>query len=73
MEDPVTVDGPPAERTRTLRPVPPRVQDGDADCAKLADELAAALRAVRGYVPHHIWWDAGPAHALLAYQALRVT
>ena len=72
MGDPVTVDGPP-ERTRTLRSVPPPVQAGDSDSAKLADELAAALRAIRGYVPHRIWWEAGPADALLAYQALQTT
>ena len=70
MGDPVAVDGPP-ENTRTLRSVPPPVQAADSDSAKLADELAAALRAIRGYVPQRIWWEAGPAHALLAYQALR--
>lgn len=44
---------------------------GDSDSAKLADELAAALRAIRGgHVPHRIWWEPGPARALLAYQAL---
>jgi hypothetical protein len=49
------------------------VQAADSDAAKLADELAAALRAIRGYVPHRIWWEAGPAHALIAYQALQAT
>ncbi|MGH9008443.1 MAG: hypothetical protein ACRDYF_01190 [Acidimicrobiia bacterium] len=73
MNDPVAVDGPLADRARTLRPVPLPVQASDSDAARLADELAAALRAVRGYVPHHIWWGAGPAHALLAYQALHAT
>ena len=71
MGDPVEVDGPPGERTRALRPVRSPLQTGDSDSAKLADELAAALRAVRGYVPHRIWWEAGPAQALIAYQALQ--
>jgi hypothetical protein len=35
----------------------------------LTARLAEALRAVRGYVPHRIWWEAGPAEALIAYQA----
>lgn len=69
MGDPVAVDGP-AEKTRTLRSISPPVQAPDSDSAKLADELAAALRAVRSYVPHRIWWEAGPAQALLAYQAV---
>lgn len=68
--DPVAVDGPP-QNTRTLRSVPPPAQADDSDSAKLAEELAAALRAVRGFVPDRIWWDAGPAQALLAYQALQ--
>lgn len=45
----------------------------DHESAALVDELAAALRAVRGYIPHRIWWEAGPADALLAYQALHTT
>jgi len=69
--DPAVVDGPPPERARTLRSAPPPVQAAESDLARLAEDLAAALRAIRGYVPHHIWWDAGPAHALIAYQALR--
>jgi hypothetical protein len=69
VEDPVAVDGP-LENTRTLRAVP-TVQAADSDSARLADELAAALRAIRGYVPHRIWWEAGAADALLAYQALQ--
>jgi hypothetical protein len=73
VNDPVAADGQPEERARTLRSVPLPVQPVDSDAARLADELAAALRAIRGYVPHHIWWDAGPAHALLAYQALQAT
>jgi hypothetical protein len=68
--DPVAVDGPP-EETRTLRSVPAPVQPTDSESAKLAAQLAAALRAVRGFVPDRIWWDVGPAHALLAYQALQ--
>ncbi len=67
--DPVAVDGP-AEKTRTLRSISAPVQAPDSDSANLADELAAALRAVRSYVPHRIWWEAGPAQALLAYQAV---
>lgn len=73
MGDPVAVEEPPTGWTRTLRSVAPPVQTGDFDAASLADELAAALRAIRGYVPNRIWWDAGPAHALLAYQAQKVT
>jgi hypothetical protein len=69
--DPVLVDRQPADNRRTLRSVSPSEPNPEPDSAHLADELAAALRAIRGYVPHHIWWDAGPAHALLAYQALR--
>jgi hypothetical protein len=68
--DPVEIDGP-TENTRTLRSVPAPVQAPDSDSAKLAEELAAALRAVRGYIPQRIWWEAGPAQALLAYQALQ--
>lgn len=70
MGDPVAIDGPP-ENTRALRSVPPPEQAPDSDSAKLAEELAAALRAVRSYVPHRIWWEAGPAQALLAYQAVQ--
>jgi hypothetical protein len=66
--DPVAVDGPP-ENTRMLRSVPPLEEAADATSVKLAAELAAALRAIRGYVPDRIWWEAGPADALLAYQA----
>ena len=69
MGDPVAVDGPPGN-TRMLRSLRPPVQAADADSAKLAEELAAALRAVRGYIPQRIWWEAGAAQALLAYQAL---
>jgi hypothetical protein len=71
--DPAAVDGQPAKRRTTLRFVAPPAPAGHLDAAELADQLATALRAVRGYVPHHIWWDAGPAQALLAYQALHVT
>jgi hypothetical protein len=53
--------------------VAPPAPPADFDAARLADELAAALRAIRGWVPHHVWWQDGPAHALLAYQALRDT
>ncbi len=73
MNEPVAVDGPLEARQRTLRAVPLRVQAGDENSEWLADELAAALRAIRGYVPNHIWWEAGPAQELLAYQALHGT
>jgi hypothetical protein len=73
VNEPVAVDGPFEARGRTLRAVPLPVQAGDDDPARLAEELAAALRAIRGYVPNHIWWEAGPAQALLAYQALHGT
>ena len=72
MGDPVAVDRRPADRVRILRPAP-CVPSADVDAAQLAAELAAALRAIRGYVPHQIWWDAGPAHALLSYQARQDT
>ena len=73
MFDPVPVDRPSVDRTRMLRSVAPSAPSADCGSARLMDELAAALRAIRGYVPHHIWWEAGPAHALLAYQALQDT
>ena len=69
MADPVVADGPLAERARTLRPVPAPA-GAPALAAGLAGELATALRALRGYVPHRIWWESGAADALLAYQAL---
>lgn len=46
--------------------------DLDADArllGELAHKLAVALRAVRGHVPDHIWWDTGAADALIEYQA----
>jgi hypothetical protein len=67
--------GPPAEpaRLRSVRPAPVDAESTEpADLAALAvltARLAEALRAVRGYVPHRIWWEAGPAEALIAYQA----
>ena len=70
MAEPIAVDGPP-EQARCLQSVPTPVQAGGFDAVEMADQLAAALAAIRGYVPHRIWWEAGPAHALLAYQALR--
>ena len=39
--------------------------------SELVHKLAAALRAVRGYVPDPIWWDTGAAHALIEYHARR--
>ena len=70
MGEPVAVDGP-TKSTRVLRSVPPPEPPAEADFAKLAEDLAAALRAVRGYVPDRIWWEAGPAKTLLAYQATK--
>ena len=44
----------------------------DAQAAdRLLDNLAAALREVRGHVPHRVWWDSGAADALFEYQATR--
>jgi len=73
VNDPVRVDRPLplVDGGRTLRSIPLPAPEGDADAARLADDLAAALRAVRGYVPHQIWWEAGPAQALLAYHAIQ--
>lgn len=81
MGEPAAADGHSVERIRPLRSVlPPSRVDADsarpADLAALADltaRLAEALRAVRGYVPHRIWWEAGPAEALIAYQATEAT
>ena len=70
MGEPVEVEGASTESLRSLRPVPSESTTDLADLADLAERLAAALRTVRGYVPHHIWWwQDGPAEALLAYQA----
>lgn len=76
MGDPVAVDGPPPGSLRPLRAVPapvPAQTSEPGDLVELAAQLAAALRAVRGYVPHRIWWQDGPAEALLAYQATQAT
>lgn len=76
MADPVAVDGPPPGSLRALRAVPAPVSaEGNrpGDLVELAAQLAAALRAVRGYVPHRIWWENGPAEALLTYQATQGT
>ena len=76
MGESVEAKGAPVETLRPLRPVPlPSTSDaGVADPVILAARLAAALRAVRGYVPDHIWWwQDGPAEALLAYQATETT
>ncbi|HVW31080.1 MAG TPA: hypothetical protein VHL53_00960 [Acidimicrobiia bacterium] len=74
MFDPSAPDGSAAGRARALWAVEGRDPAGDHPeqlVTELAAELAAALRAVRGYVPHQVWWEEGPAQALLAYQALR--
>lgn len=71
MRNAVAVDGSPAEPPPTLRAVPCSQAPAGADPAELAERLADALRAVRGYVPHRIWWEAGPAEALIAYNALQ--
>ena len=70
MGEPVEADWASVASPRPLRRAPsPSTTVADADPAVLAARLAAALRAVRGYVPHHIWWwQDGPAEALLAYQ-----
>lgn len=75
MLDPGLPDGSADDDTgpRGLRAVPdlgrnpaiPLVTD-----AEVAERLAAVLRDLRGYVPDHVWWDAGAADALLVYHAL---
>lgn len=69
MGDPVAVGWPAEEGTRVLHSVSSEPVDRGPVPAELAERLAAALRAVRGYVPHHIWWEAGPAAALIEFQA----
>ncbi len=75
MGDPAPADGHPREPARLRSVVPPPTADAEStapDVEALVDltaRLAAALRAVRGYVPNHIWWDAGAAEALIVYQA----
>jgi len=72
VQDPAPDDGSPADCSRGLRVVPPWTAAGlsePVDVAELAARLASALRAVRGYVPHRIWWEEGAADALLTYQA----
>lgn len=54
-----------------LRPVPSSPASVELDPAELAERLAEALRAVRGYVPNRIWWEAGPAEALIAFNAMQ--
>jgi hypothetical protein len=56
----------PSDRTADADPADPADL---ADLADMAARLAAALRAVRGYVPHRIWWETDAADALIAYQA----
>ena len=76
MADPVAVDGPPPANLRALRAVPAPVSEQggrSGDPVELAAQLAAALRAVRGYVPDRIWWEQGPAEALLTYQATQAS
>lgn len=73
MGEPLETYGQLVEQVRPLRSVPPpsTAAPDDDDVAALAEltaRLAAALRAVRGYVPHRIWWQAGAADALIAYQ-----
>lgn len=83
MQDPMTVEGGAAEAQtgrRGYRRLPggaalevvggPDEIDEQA-AVRLLDKLAAALREVRGYVPHRVWWDAGAADALHEYQATR--
>lgn len=83
MEDPMTAERDPVDAhagRRGYRRLPggaalevvggPDEIDEQA-VARLVDKLAAALREVRGYVPHRVWWDAGAADALHEYQATR--
>ena len=79
MFDPSATDGTPIrgrsdasaeEQARALWSVPVGEPAGDP-AETLVAELAAALRAVRGYVPHRVWWEEGPAKALMTYQALQ--
>lgn len=75
MGEPVEADRASVGNLRSLPPVPAS-SAGDVDLVDVADlaaRLAAALRAVRGYVPHRIWWQEGPADALLAYQTTEAT
>lgn len=73
MADPARGDDePPPGLGRALRAVAAQTAPADPDPAELSElaaGLAAALRAIRGYVPQRIWWEEGPAEALLAYQA----
>ncbi len=69
MADPAAVDDRSSGRVRVLHPVPARAGDTGMS-SRLSAELAAALRDLRGYVPHRIWWLSGAADALLAYQAI---
>lgn len=55
----------------TLEVVAPDHPRAGGEAPDLLDKLAAALRQVRGYVPDHIWWDAGAADVLFEYHALR--
>lgn len=72
MQNAVAVDGSSAERPRsTLRSVPSAGASVELDASELAEKLAQALRAVRGYVPNRIWWEAGPAEALIAFNAMQ--
>ena len=72
MRNAVAVDGSSVEPPRIrLRPVPCSPASVDLDPAELAERLAQALRAVRGYVPNRIWWEAGPAEALIAFNAMQ--
>lgn len=80
MGDPAAADGHSVGPAR-LRSVLPSTTDaeltdaqarGAAEFAALGEltaRLAEALRALRGYVPHRIWWDVGAAEVLIAYQA----
>lgn len=71
MRNAVAVDESSTEPPPTLRAVPCSPAPVGLAPAELAERLAHALRAVRGYVPHRIWWEAGPAEALIAFNALQ--
>jgi hypothetical protein len=72
VADPAAVDGRSADRAKRPPQVQPRAVEDEAG-SRLAADLAAALRELRGYVPQRIWWLTGAAHALLAYHALDET
>ena len=58
------------QSTAVPAPVPGCPGCGDRVIAeRILEEMAAALRELRGHVPDHAWWDSGAAATLLEYQA----